>query len=203
MGVVLTKHVLIDFNTLDYVICFLSGAALAQNHEAIAKLMRHSTRMHRGLILAIAFLLFTYGDWMPPELLPGPLGAVARSQVTLMIAGTLAAALFIVLARYTVRARAFLLSAVPQYFGRVSYSLYLLHTLVILTVIHIVDPGNVGLIVALMPPILVLSIFFADLSQKFIEAPSQRLGRRVAKRLEGDGGPPRRDQYSEISPERV
>ncbi|HEY0278009.1 MAG TPA: acyltransferase family protein, partial [Solirubrobacterales bacterium] len=135
--------------------------------------------------------------------LPGPLGAAARSQVTLMIASTLAATLFIVLARYPGRARAFLLSAVPQYFGRVSYSLYLLHTLVILTVIHIVDPGNVALIVALMPPILVLSIVFADVSQKFIEAPSQRLGRRLAKRLEGDGAQARRDQLGEISPERA
>lgn len=186
LGVALSKHVLIDFKTLDYVICFLVGAALAQNHGEVSRFMRMSTRTHRRLMLLIAILLFTYADWMPPDLLPGPLGGVARTQVTVLLANTAAATIFIVLARFPGRARAFLLSAVPQYFGRVSYSLYLLHAVVILTVIHIIDPGNTGLILALFAPMLLASIILADFAQRLIEAPSQRLGRRMARRLEGD-----------------
>ncbi len=185
LGVALSKLILADFNTLEYLVCFLVGAALAQNHGEIASHMRRSTRAHRGLMLLLAVLLFTYSDWMPPDLLPGPLGNIARSQVTVLLANIGAATIFIVLARFPGRARTFLLSAVPQYFGRVSYSLYLLHVLVLLTAVHIVDPGNQGLILALLAPVFLVSIALADLTQRLVEAPSQRLGRRMARRLEG------------------
>ncbi|HEX4306867.1 MAG TPA: acyltransferase [Solirubrobacterales bacterium] len=193
VGIALNKHLLSDFNTLQYVMCFLAGAILARHHETIARLMGRTVSAHRFLLLAVALLLFTYGAWMPPELLPGPLGAAARSQVTLIIADTLAAVLFIALARFPGRARAFLRSALPQYFGRVSYSLYLLHAVMILAILHLVDPGNVGLIVALMAPILLISIVLAHFSQRYIEAPSQRLGRRLARRVEGRHELPRPD----------
>jgi peptidoglycan/LPS O-acetylase OafA/YrhL len=185
VAVELAAHSSGDFMTLSYIVCFIAGAALADHHEKISALMSRTTSSHRVLLLGLALLLFTYDAWMPPHLLPGPLGAVARLEGTRILLETASALIFIALARHPGRARAFLRSAIPQYLGRVSYSLYLLHTIVLLAIVHIIDPGNDGLLLALVLPMFLLSLLLADLGQRYVELPAQRLGRRLAARAEG------------------
>jgi peptidoglycan/LPS O-acetylase OafA/YrhL len=184
VGVELSYKISSDLATLEYVVCFVAGAVLAKHQASISRLIVRITTLQRRALLVLALLLYTWEVWMPPSLLPHPLSKLASSQATYVLLETGAAAIFIVLARYPGRARRFLLSAVPQYFGRVSYSLYLLHTIVLLTIIHIVNPSNVGSILALYPAIFLISVALADLSQRWIEFPAQRLGRRLATRFE-------------------
>jgi len=184
VGLELSYKVTGDLATLEYVACFIVGALLATRHEAIAARLARTTAAQRRTLVVAAVLLYTWAAWVPPSLLPHPLAKLATSQATIVLLETAAAALFIAIARYPGRARRLLLSAVPQYLGRISYSLYLLHTVVLLTVIHVVDPSNVGLILALYPLVLILSIGLADLSQRWVELPAQRLGRRLAARVE-------------------
>ncbi len=184
IAVELSYKVSADFATLEYVVCFLVGIALATHRTRIAGLLQRTTAGQRWAVALFALLLYTWSAWMPPKLLPGHLAKLADSQALYVLLQTAAAAMFIELARYPGRTRAWLLSVVPQYLGRISYSLYLVHTIVLLAIVHLVDPGSLGLMIALFPLIFVLSIALADLSQRWIERPAQALGRRVAARVE-------------------
>jgi peptidoglycan/LPS O-acetylase OafA/YrhL len=184
VAVELSYKVSADFATLEYVVCFVVGIALATHRTRIADLLKRTTAWQRWAVALFALLLYTWSAWMPPKLLPGHLAKLADSQATYVLLQTAAAAMFIELARYPGRTREWLLSVVPQYFGRISYSLYLVHTIVLLAVVHLVDPGSLGLMIALFPLVFVLSIALADLSQRWIERPAQGLGRRLAARVE-------------------
>lgn len=184
VAVELSYKVSADLATLEYVVCFVVGIALATHRATITGVFSRTTSRQRWAVALVALLLYTWSDWMPPTLLPGHLAKLADSQATYVLLQTAAAALFIELARYPGRARKWLLSAVPQYFGRVSYSLYLVHTIVLLAIVHLVDPSNLGLMVGLYPLVLVASIALADLAQRWIERPAQALGRRLARRVE-------------------
>ena len=72
---------------------------------------------------------------------------------------------------------------VPQYLGRISYSLYLCHVVVITAVLQAfrdVAPAPVLVVVAAL-----LSIGVAHLGERFVERPFTGLGRRLARALDG------------------
>jgi peptidoglycan/LPS O-acetylase OafA/YrhL len=71
-----------------------------------------------------------------------------------------------------------LLARIPRFLGRISYSLYLTHLIVIAAVVH-AFAGAVPLAAALAAA-LPLSLLVADLCQRFVEAPGQQLGKRLA-----------------------
>jgi peptidoglycan/LPS O-acetylase OafA/YrhL len=67
-----------------------------------------------------------------------------------------------------------------QYLGRISFSLYLVHAIVLLALLHLFA-GRVPvgvLLVALWP----LAIGLATLGERYIERPSVVLGRRLTRR---------------------
>ncbi len=64
--------------------------------------------------------------------------------------------------------------------GRISYSLYLTHNIVLLAVVHAFHPMLDG--PALVALVVVASLLVADLGYRLVEAPSIRLGRRLAGR---------------------
>jgi peptidoglycan/LPS O-acetylase OafA/YrhL len=79
---------------------------------------------------------------------------------------------------------------VPSVFtwlGRISYSLYLLHVIVLVALPHVVpDVGTHGVLfrVAAGVGYLVVAVGAAWLAYRMVELPGQRLGRRLAARLE-------------------
>jgi peptidoglycan/LPS O-acetylase OafA/YrhL len=73
--------------------------------------------------------------------------------------------------------RRFLLGRMPQFLGRISYSLYLVHGTVLFALVHLLY-GKVRLI-AILPLYLPLAITMAVLLHKLVEAPSMEVGRRV------------------------
>ncbi len=79
------------------------------------------------------------------------------------------------------RARAALRTRPLLFLGRVSYSLYLLHALVLLALLNLLY-GRVPLPIILVAAPL-LSIGVAALGYRLVEAPAMARGRRVASRL--------------------
>jgi peptidoglycan/LPS O-acetylase OafA/YrhL len=78
----------------------------------------------------------------------------------------------------------------PTWLGRISYSLYLVHRPVLLTLVHVFW-GKVPLQYILLCTVL-LSLLLADLTYRVVEKPSIDLGRRLALLL----GTPLRSRYS-------
>lgn len=166
-------------STLKYVPCFVAGILLAVHWQTLSTRIQALSGRTAAALAAIAVLAYSWPSWANENWFPGPLAFVARNRVSDLILITLAAALFILLVQRPGAARSALLSRVPQYLGRISYSLYLLHVPVLLAVLHLFGTAVAPLL--LLPLAWLLSIVFADLLQRMVELPSQRLGRRLAK----------------------
>jgi peptidoglycan/LPS O-acetylase OafA/YrhL len=177
--------------TLKYIPAFIAGILLAAHWKTLGDFVARISGRAAAALAAVALLAYTWADWADQNFFPGPIGELLRNRVSDVVVLTFGAALIIVLTQRQGRARSALMSRVPQFLGRISYSLYLVHVPVLLAVIHLlgssVDP------VLLLPLVWAISIGLADLSQRFIEVPSHALGRRLARHAAispPDAGPP-------------
>jgi len=159
------------FQTGTYVYFFVIGIMLATRTDEIrARLTSWSKWAIAGLwIVALAALTLA-----PPD----------TSHVTtfgdgaLLLVSGAGAGLMIALCVIGGAAERVLLARIPRFLGRISYSLYLTHLIVIAAVVH-AFAGAVPLAAALAAA-LPLSLLVADLCQRFVEAPGQQLGKRLA-----------------------
>jgi peptidoglycan/LPS O-acetylase OafA/YrhL len=119
--------------TLVYVPVFLLGILLAQHREAVRAVTRRiAHRVGMTTILVAGLLLYSWPWWALP-------------QFSLLHAGppddwatTAGAACFIAVALAAPRCQAALERPVTLWLGRISYSLYLIHAVVLLSLLHAV-----------------------------------------------------------------
>lgn len=154
---------------LTYLSMFLVGSALAAGWERIP-----TVRRPVGWVLFLASLLGITCSWWIPNDAPG---AVFGSTVIL-----LSAAMLVVLAGKWLPAERVLLGSVPRTLGRVSFSLYLVHEPIAVSIANLVPTAHPWLTPVIAVPLaLVVSVFFA----RFVELPAHRLAKTVARRLSG------------------
>jgi peptidoglycan/LPS O-acetylase OafA/YrhL len=149
--------------TLRYSALFLLGATLAVRRGAMGRLW--AGRLGPVSLVVLGLGLFLYAA--PQRLIPNFL-----ANDVLIGAG---AALLLIIALFEPRARDVLESRIPQWLGRVSYSLYLSHMVVLLTAIHALGMLTQPWVALLL--VLVASLAGAAVLHRLIEVPSQRLGR--------------------------
>ena len=70
-----------------------------------------------------------------------------------------------------------------HWLGDISYSLYLLHTLILLAIVHLVGPEKCSIWTLAL--VVALSFLAASLSYLYVEKPSIQLGRSIVKRMAG------------------
>jgi len=160
--------------TLVYVPVFLVGILLAQHREAVRAVTRRiAGRVGMTTILAAGLLLYSWPWWALP-------------QFSLLHAGppddwatTAGAACFIAVALAAPRFQAALERPVTVWLGRISYSLYLIHAVVLLSLLHALA-GRVP-VPLVWGATVAISLGLSDLSYRFIERPSIQLGRRLTR----------------------
>ncbi|MGU3411801.1 acyltransferase family protein [Microbacterium sp. M1A1_1b] len=152
---------------LTYLSMFLVGSALAAGWERIPPIRRSL-----GWLLFSASVLGITVAWWYPNDAPGSLFG---STVVLLAAGML-----VVLAGKWLPAERVLLGSVPRTLGRISFSLYLVHEPIAVSVANLV-PTAVPWVTPLVtiPVALVVAVFFA----RFVELPAHRLAKRIARRV--------------------
>ncbi|MEN0102218.1 MAG: acyltransferase [Curtobacterium sp.] len=161
---------------LTYLSMFLVGSAIAAGWERIPAVKRPL-----GWVLFLASLLGITCAWWIPSDMPG---AVFESTVI-----TAAAATLVVLAGKWLPAERVLLGAVPRTLGRMSFSLYLVHEPIAVSVAQLVPTAHPWLTpIITIPVALVVAVFFA----RFVELPAHRLAKTVSKRVSGTDGGARR-----------
>jgi peptidoglycan/LPS O-acetylase OafA/YrhL len=146
--------------TLTYASCFVLGALLAREREAIARIYASLTLWQRALFVVATFAIFYCG------------------HIALGIPG----ACGIVILALNSSASKWLRHAVLEYLGRISYSLYLVHVPIVL-MFFILLYGRVPLWVLVglcLPVILGVSHLFCIL----VEEPSMRLGKYLAGQMQ-------------------
>jgi peptidoglycan/LPS O-acetylase OafA/YrhL len=154
-----------------YVYFFVIGIMLATRTDEIrARLASWSKPTIAGLwVVALAALTLAPADTSHVT--------TFRDGALLLVSGA-GAGLVIALCVIGGAAERVLLARIPRFLGRISYSLYLTHLIVIAAVIH-TFAGAVQLAVALAVA-LPLSLIVADICQRLVEAPGQQLGKRLA-----------------------
>ncbi len=166
-------------STFKYLPCFIAGILLAVHWKTLTKLIQTISGRIVAALAAVALLAYTWTFWLSEDYLPGPLGNLARNRVTDLVVLTVGATLIVLLTQRQGGVRNALQSRIPQFLGRISYSIYLIHVPVLLAILHLLGPSVDA--VLLLPLAWAASLVLADVMQRTIEGPSQALGRRLAR----------------------
>ncbi len=166
---------------LEFPLMFLVGILLARHKDRLVSIVQGLPGVFRYLLLAVALGLYVC-SWLGWRSGRSPL------ETALLDSGiTLASALAIVIALSSRRASTLLTWRPVEWAGRISYSIYLTHTLVLLVVVH--SLGRLlplGILLALCVP---LTLIVSHFTYRWVEQPSIWLGRRWSRR-ENTGAPP-------------
>jgi peptidoglycan/LPS O-acetylase OafA/YrhL len=162
------------FVTIHYIAMFIFGALLAKHRkEILAWYTSKSKPLKIGLILTgVPLYLF---PWLLKIVLTTKLWFVEEWVISLGVA------IFIISALGSQKVSLFLLSRSVHFLGQISYSMYLLHAVILISVTQILYK-SVGLL-PIWPIAMVSTLFFSWLSYKYIEIPSINIGKLLADRM--------------------
>jgi len=152
---------------------FIVGSLLARSSNTWSRLYLDRSRFFRA-----TFAVCVLSAWSFAGLIAGHPSLVGLYDMIL----TVAAAYAIIAALNERMFRDVLLHRVSQYLGEISYSVYLLHVTVLLSLIHALY-GRLSLY-ALLPIYLVLTLVFSSIFHVFVETPSTRLGVWISRKME-------------------
>lgn len=154
-------------NFLHFSILFIFGALLAKYHGEISLYFTYSNKFKNIKIMIVGLILYLF-QWLIP---------LNLNQNFLDLISGIGASLFIALALGDNKLRAFLLKPPLIYLGKISYSLYLVHPIVLLTAIYSLRAFfPIYSIVAFVP---LVSLIVAHFYNKFIENPAITVGRQL------------------------
>lgn len=157
--------------TIHYVGIFMIGALLAKNRDQLINVWRNKKFMFKLVFLVIGIMSYT-NTWWGIKRVP-----YIHLEVIQDWGIALGGSIFIISSLSSNKIRNFLLLKPVHFLGQISYSLYLLHGIVLLSTIH----ALYGLIPYSFLILLVLigSIALASLSYYFVERPSIAIGRKL------------------------
>ncbi|WP_028536723.1 acyltransferase family protein [Paludibacterium yongneupense] len=161
-----------------YLLFFLVGALLCRHAPALAPLLAALSRRQTGYLLVAGLTLYVYSDVLYS--LPKKMRWQSLTDYGSFIEDWgvgLAAAVLIALAVHHPGVSAFLNRRLFVFLGKISYSLYLVHILVLAAMLHLLNGQPTWLCVALALPLIFIA---AILFHRWVEQPAHALGRRLA-----------------------
>ncbi|VVM35129.1 acyltransferase [Terribacillus sp. AE2B 122] len=152
------------FDTLHYVLMFIMGALLAKHREYIINKLRGLNKLTFSTVSILALLLYTYSSLLPPyvsDWFTASAGCIiiAVSMASSKISKMLNKKVFIEL-------------------GNISYSLYLLHFIILLSFISLIDNAFVVLILTIISTFVVSKV-----SSIYLEGAGIKFGKKIASAL--------------------
>ena len=170
-----------DLDWLSYLPIFAIGAVLGAERERIRELTRSWPRF-AWFVVAATGLFLANAEWISPE---QPIPGV---EAVVTVGATLIVLLFVSCGS----AKRLGDTAVAQWLGRVSFSLYLVHLPIILAGVTLLRSVSLPLALAVS---VAASFVAAELFYRYVEQPSHRLsmaaGRAVARRTQRRARTPR------------
>ena len=159
-------------DTLYYLAPFALGALLACHRDAVKRHYLALSSWRRLVLGVLAFVLYFYGSRALAAL--GDHRMLVHDWPTMM-----GAALGLVVIAYEPAVKAPLDHRLFQYLGRISYSLYLFHPLVLLAALHLFY-GRIGL-APLLAGTFVVTLLTADIAYRWLERPAARMARALGE----------------------
>jgi peptidoglycan/LPS O-acetylase OafA/YrhL len=159
--------------TLHYTGIFVCGSLLAQNVNALRNRIASARPSLRAVLTALALLLITYGQGTPT--------LISHFSPLTDWPVIVGCAWLIMFAISSESLGAWLKSTLPQFLGKISYSLYLIHATVLFAAVHLMYPK---LSLAYVFPATLVAIVLASYwFHLLIERPCMVIGRRVSSAL--------------------
>ncbi|MFZ0304868.1 MAG: acyltransferase [Terracidiphilus sp.] len=163
--------------SLHYIAFFVTGICIFYYSRQIGEHFVRWSRDSKYLLLGVAVLIYSY---------PGKLLTIDKTlaqhidpQLAVDWTTAIGASLFIVISLNSIRAGKILLSKPALWLGEMSYSLYLIHFVVLLVLVHLLyGKLNITLLlfICLIASLAVARVFFVA-----VERPCMNLGRRLSK----------------------
>jgi len=154
--------------TMRYVLFFVLGILIASKNADLAAALTRKAWYVRVLWPAALLCL-----------------AVPYTKAYLEIFYAAGAFLVITLCLISPAAKSLLRHASLRWLGKISYSLYLSHQVVLLTMVHLLN-GKWPMAV-ILPLVIPVSLLVAELLNRFVELPSSELGKRLARAIHPAG----------------
>lgn len=163
---------------------FVVGALLARHRHALVRRARRLRgRCRTPLLLTVSFCLFQFHAFVPPALRDAAMRLAGFLPVTLGVSG------IIVMSLASPGVSAWLRLGPLQWLGKVSYSLYLVHAIVLVAAVRLAAelPAPSWLPASLRAPsfwvaFACVSLVLAELGHRWVERPSIRLAHRLFSR---------------------
>ena len=166
------------FITLHYIGMFIIGALLAKNREFIINNVVRSK--FKYLLLPVGILFFCYPR-IPFMFLSKIIGNTEFNLYLILIDWyiTFGAVLILVASLSIKSVSSFLFLKPIRFFGKISYSLYLVHAVALLAMIHLLF-GLVPIPIILLIS-FILTIVLSWVCYEYIEKPSMKLGKYLSR----------------------
>ncbi|PFI32374.1 hypothetical protein COI53_09510 [Bacillus thuringiensis] len=171
-------------NTFYYTSFFIAGAVLAKYKEFLILKLKSLTFYFKLMILLIALLLYTI-EWNIPGL-----GILKYTSTKIQLLGinlvidwfiTIGVLILFIFALSSTKFKNLLKMRFLLHIGKISYSLYLIHPIILLLFIYLIrDTLPLSSILVFVP---IISVLVAHLMYKFIENPSILLGKKIVNNL--------------------
>lgn len=161
--------------TIHFISIFLIGGLIAKYREELKNIYNRFSRNTKWLLMFVAFILYTYSGFM--KAIGNRIGLSAYNDIFSDYTSVAGAAIFLVFALGSKKVSHVLLYKPVKYLGKLSYSLYLYHLIVLFSLIYILhEKLSLGLIYIMT---LIISIIIAALSYRFIEVNSIKIGHKL------------------------
>ena len=170
------------FASLHYIGMFVIGVSLAKHRHDIVCRIGCLKRRTKISILIIAVLAYTNSGWLPHYAAFGihPLETLFTKPVSQDWLTMTGVALIISLSLGTLSATNFLSFGIVRYLGRISYSLYLFHGILLIAGFHLLHLYIPTLSILVI--VFVATLLVSTMSYYWLEAPSIRVGKYLTQR---------------------
>lgn len=155
--------------TLRFLPYFVIGFLLAQYMDVLKAYCMTLSKIQKIIVFVASLLLYTYTWWFFPQI------NVIHLYIFNEWATVIGASMIIVLSVGSNTLSKFLHNKILLWLGDISYSLYLIHSISILSISYLFYNGTNLILIIFVS--LIVSLFISHLMYKYIEIPSIKLGK--------------------------
>lgn len=156
---------------------FVIGILLARYHTPLVERVSHLSNRVAWELMALCLLLYFYGALFAQVIAKVFFKVHSPGLIGFDWISGFGAVMMIVLGLAFLPFSRFLMSMIPQFLGRISYSTYLLHGTVLFALLHLFNHRLPPMVILFIyvPLVLVASTFF----YRWVEKPAMDLGRQI------------------------
>ncbi|CAM3526504.1 acyltransferase [Paenibacillus lupini] len=158
--------------TLQYLGIFVVGSLLAKHKNTLQQFFMKLTAAKSAILLVFAVLSYTYSWWFFYDI------KIIHLEIINDWIITVGASIFILFALYSKAFSRVLLVKPIHYLGRISYSLYLYHFIVLISLVHLFNGQLPIWLITVLSFLAALAI--SSVAYHLIELPAIRIGKHLS-----------------------